>query len=176
MNGNYFSNEHKLADEYETPSWLFDILNEKFKFEVDLACDSKNCKIPGSPLFDKGFNALEESWSQWKGMKYVFPPFSKPFFNQYLLKAHDEWRKGHSSVVMAPIKTISVNYFQPIKSPIIYIIYPRIRFYFNGRENHAAESVCLLVYTADKKENISPNIYFTDLKRYAPASYYRSHE
>lgn len=170
MNGN-FNHEQKLADDYETPPWFFDLLQKQFKLTTDMACDSKNCKIEGSPMFDKGFDALEEDWSQFKGTKYVYPPFSKPYFSQFIQKAHQEWRKGESSIVLVPVKTISVDYFQSYKPPLIHLVYPRLKFLYNGRENHMAEAVCLLVYNAEVKETIIPNLFFLDLNRFSPSTY-----
>jgi hypothetical protein len=165
----YFNNQ-KLSDDYETPEWFWKILDKQFNFGADMACDSSNCKVKGSPLFDKGENGLYESWSKWEGMKYVFPPFSKPYFSKYIHKARMEWERGEESVVLAPLKTISVEYFQAAKSPLIYIVYPRIKFLFNGNINQMAESVCLLVYsnkyTIDSAR--TPEIKYLDISSYLP--------
>lgn len=168
---NYF-NDQKLSDDYETPEWFWKILNKQFKFAADMACDSRNCKVAGSPLFDKDQNGLYEDWSKWKGMKYVFPPFSKPYFSKYIQKARLEWEKGEESVVLAPLKTISVEYFQSIKAPLIYVVYPRIKFMFNGSMNQMAESVCLLVYSNSYSiDNArTPEIKYLDLSNYLPSN------
>lgn len=142
----HFENK-KLSDDYETPPWLFKAMNERFNFAADMACDSTNCKVKGSPLFDKNESGLYEDWRQWKGTKYLFPPFSKPYFSKYLQKARDEWERGEESLVLVPVKTISVEYFQNVKSPLIYIVYPRIRFMYNGQTNVAADAVALLSYS-----------------------------
>lgn len=168
---NNFHNDQKLSDDYETPEWLFKILDKKFNFGADMACDSKNCKVKGSPLFDKDQFALEEDWSKWKGTKYVFPPFSKPYFARYLNKAHSEWMRGQESIVLAPLKTLSVEYFQDCKPPLVYVVYPRVRFLFNGSINQMADSICILAYVNDnyvKKPTLTPMLHFLDLSQYLP--------
>ena len=165
--------EKNLADDYETPDWFFDIIKEKFNITVDIAGDSHNSKIKGSPLFDQGFDALDEDWCQFPGTKFCFPPFTKPFFNLFLQKAHREWKNGESSVVLAPLKTVSVNYFQNVRAPIIYVIYPRLNFMFNGREVINADSICILHYSTDVEKFVVPNLHFLDLKNYIPMSQIR---
>jgi hypothetical protein len=142
----FSNNEAKLSDNYECPKWLFNLLNNKFKFSADMACDSYNCKIKGSPLFDKGQNSLELDWSKWEGFKYVYPPFSKPYFQRFLKKAYDEYKKGGQIVMIVPLKTLSLDYYREIRAPLTYIVYPRVNFIFNGRKNLKPESIAILVY------------------------------
>ena len=175
LTGNYETqNNHfdlkKLSDDYETPDWFWRVLNDRFDFGADMACDSKNCKVKGSPLFDKGGNGLYEDWSKWNGTKYVFPPFSKPYFSKYIHKARLEWERGQESVVLAPQKTISVGYFQEAKPPLVYMVYPRIKFIFNGSMNEMAEAVCLLIYSNDFKieDAVTPKLKFLDLSNDLP--------
>jgi hypothetical protein len=162
--------DKNIADDYETPEWLFKFINSKFNLKVDITGDSTNSRIEGSPLYDKGFNALDADWSQFSGTKYCFPPFSKPYFGQFLSKAHYEWTQGESTILVAPIKTLSVDYFQAVKAPIIHIIYPRINFIYNGREIGAPDSICLLEYNASIEEFIKPQIEFLDIKSFIPMS------
>jgi hypothetical protein len=171
---NNFGNDQKLSDDYVTPDWFFQILNNEFDFGADMACDSRNCKVIGSPLFDKEEYSLEMDWGKWEGMKWVFPPFSKPYFSRFIQKARHEWEEGNESVILAPLKTISVEYFQNAKCPLIYVVYPKIRFIFNGHENQNAESVCLLVYSNEYRidEARTPTIKYLDLSKYMPRQKY----
>lgn len=160
-NSNTFKN---MSDDYETPRWLMNIIIEKFNVKVDIAGDSINSKIKGSPLYDRSFNALDENWNQFKGTKFCYPPFTRPLFKHFLEKAHHEWSKGESSLVIVPLKTIAVDYFQHIKSPLIYIVYPRINFIYNGEETSYADSICLLHYDSEVKSFVLPEIKLLDLK------------
>jgi hypothetical protein len=162
--------EKNPADDYNTPKWLFNEVVKLFNVKVDIAGDSHNSMIKGSPLFDQGFNALDADWSKYPGTKYCFPPFSKPYFGQFLSKAHQEWQMGESTILVAPLKTLSVDYFQPVRAPIIHIIYPRVNFSYNGREVSAPDSICLLEYNASIEEFVTPKIEFLDLKTSVPST------
>jgi len=169
----YHSYDKNPADDYETPDWFFKLLQKKFNIAVDIACDSHNCKIPGSPLFDQGFNALDADWSKFPGVKFCYPPFSKPFFGQFLQKAHNEWRNGEESIVIAPLKTVTVDYFQQYRAPKIHVIYPRLNFLYNGRGVDAADAVCVLHYDISVDGFTVPNLFFLDVKPHVPNAQYR---
>jgi hypothetical protein len=162
--------EKNIADDYSIPEWLFKFIKQKFDVKVDIAGDSTNSKIPGSPCFDKGFNALDAYWDKYEGTKYCFPPFSKPFFGQFLAKAHDEWQNGESTIFVAPLKTVSVDYFQSYRAPVIHVIYPRVNFIYNGKEVSNPDSICLLEYDAKIEEFVTPKIEFLDLKSFLPST------
>jgi hypothetical protein len=164
--------EPNKADDHETPKWLFNYVQKRFNITTDIACDGYNALIKGSPLFDEGFNALDESWGQFKGAKYCFPPFSRPFFFNFLDKACFEWSKGETTIFVAPIKTLSLKYFQGIKPPKIHLIYPRINFFFEGRMVETQDSICFLEYDGNipYSNKIEPEIKILDLSQYVTNS------
>lgn len=164
FNSSVYNNfEKSLADDYETPRWLLTHIVKFFNAKVDIAGDSLNSKIPNSPLYGQGFNALDEDWGKFKGVKFCYPPFAKPYFRLFIEKAYAEWIKGESSVVIAPLKTIVVDYYQRIRAPKVFIIYPRVNFIFNGAEVGYADSICLLHYDANNKSS-DTDFVFWDLK------------
>ncbi|MDU2110007.1 MAG: DNA N-6-adenine-methyltransferase [Peptoniphilus lacydonensis] len=58
MNKNlHFSSE---KDDWETPQKLFDELNEKYQFDIDVAASARNAKLP--KYFTKEDNALIQEW------------------------------------------------------------------------------------------------------------------
>lgn len=88
------------CDEFETPDWLFNALNERFNFNFDAACNLDNCKVDISqfgtiltPLFRDG---LTHSLSN----KRVFcnPPYSQKF--KWIEKAKTEVQNGCPVCVM----------------------------------------------------------------------------
>jgi hypothetical protein len=166
----YNNFEKNPADDYQTPDWLFKYIQKKFDVKVDIAGDQYNSRIPCSPLHDSGFNALDEDWGKFSGTKFCFPPFSKPYFSQFLAKAHKEWQNGESSLIIAPIKTVSVDYFQSVRCPKIFILYPRVNFLYNGREVNAPDSICLLHYNAEIENFTVPSLEFLDVKALIPSS------
>jgi phage N-6-adenine-methyltransferase len=58
-------------DEWQTPRWLFDILNAIFQFTVDAAASADNALLPR--YWD---DALRQDWSQEN--VWCNPPYSRP--------------------------------------------------------------------------------------------------
>lgn len=83
-------NEHQIAlfqskksDDWETPSWLYDQLDNEFHFNLD------PCPLNAT------FNGLQMEWT---GNVFVNPPYSK--VDKFLAKAHEELRFGHANVIV----------------------------------------------------------------------------
>jgi len=58
-------------DEWETPKWLFDILNEQYKFTVDCCANVKNTKVRSD------FTHEFENFKMINHILWMNPPFSK---------------------------------------------------------------------------------------------------
>lgn len=92
----HFSSE---SDTWNTPKWLFDELNEIWKFTLDAAC------LPTSALCDKYFTPEDNSLVQDWGNEICFlnPPYSdlKPWLN----KSVDAYNNGATVVILVPSRT-----------------------------------------------------------------------
>ncbi len=76
--------QSKQSDNWSTPKWLYDQLNEEFHFDMD------PCPL-GSETDGLAID--------WNGSIFVNPPYSK--VEQFLIKAHEELRGGacsHNSI------------------------------------------------------------------------------
>lgn len=71
----------KKTDDWATPKWLYDKLNEEFRFTFD------PCPLCST------FDGLEVPW---EGNIFVNPPYSK--VKQFLIKAHKEMQEGRAKV------------------------------------------------------------------------------
>lgn len=60
------------GDERETPQWLFEKLDDIFRFTLDVAATAKNKKT--KRFFSKSQDALERDWN---GHCFMNPPFSR---------------------------------------------------------------------------------------------------
>jgi len=49
------------GNEFSTPQWLFDKLNEEFNFEYDLACTEQNAKCEKYLAYPE-YDSLEVDW------------------------------------------------------------------------------------------------------------------
>lgn len=77
-------------DDYETPQWLFDELNEEFHFTLDVAADGKNSKC---------FVHLEDALNiDWMGTSFCNPPYSQ--WQKFVKQGYESHLKHNSTVVM----------------------------------------------------------------------------
>lgn len=93
-----------LKDEWETPQWLFKLLDEEFYFLLDTCATDKNCKC--AHLFTKEMNGLNQNWDIGiTGHKNVFcnPPFSESA--KWIKKAYEESLKGCLVVMLLMVAT-----------------------------------------------------------------------
>lgn len=72
----------KTSDEFGTPEYIFDPLDEEFDFTIDVAASNKNFKM--SPYWTAADNALKKDW----GGERVFcnPPYSRGWVEAFFLK------------------------------------------------------------------------------------------
>lgn len=119
-------------NEWETPEYIYDILNEEFNFNWDLACISENCKTENGCMFDKGIDGLD--WIPDFNKKYRIwcnPPYSiqlKPKFIERcwaLSKLHNV-----EEVVMLIPSATETKLFHEImvKECEVRFIHKRVRF------------------------------------------------
>lgn len=84
----------KGNDNFRTPLHIFTQLNDIFNFTCDAACTKENCKCFYGFYFDKGIDALKQSW----GDERIFcnPPFSKKA--EFIEKAYNEVINGNCPI------------------------------------------------------------------------------
>jgi len=71
--GNDGTGNNSSRDEWQTPQWLFDILNKQYKFEFDCCASDDNYK----------FECYSKEFSSIKSLDYIAwmnPPFSKSMY------------------------------------------------------------------------------------------------
>ena len=100
-----------LKDEARTPPTLFEILDKRFQFAIDLCCTRENC-LCHAGIFKGTTNALEVDWkraielSTLKGydnpVGYCNPPYSRGKIDKFVAKAYIESIRGTIVVVLLP--------------------------------------------------------------------------
>ena len=64
-----------VTDQWATPQWLFDALNEQFHFSVDVCALPHNAKCP--KYYTPDDNGLNQ---EWRGICWMNPPYGNPEF------------------------------------------------------------------------------------------------
>lgn len=122
MNGKDSACFSKKSDEWETPKWLFDLLNDEFQFVLDAAANGENRKC--NAFYDKYLSALDHDWAE---STYVNPPYSK--IGPFMKKAYEESQKGATVVCLIPVRS-DTRYWHDyvMKSQEIRFIKGRLKF------------------------------------------------
>lgn len=98
------NNKGKTNDLFRTPDFIFNQLNNIYKFDLDVACTSLDKKCTNGICFDLGQNALQMDW---RGNIFCNPPFSMK--SEFILKAINEVesRRANIVVMLLPLNSIS---------------------------------------------------------------------
>lgn len=98
-------------DLWQTPAYLYDGLDEEFKFTLDAAATPENTKCPD--FLSEKDNALDCDWSAFDtGNVFLNPPYSKSAGGLLLWaeKAYEQSQKLKVSVVCVMIGDTSTKY------------------------------------------------------------------
>jgi len=129
-------------DEWETPQWLFDLLDQEFHFDCDAAASRENTKCrtwfgydseQGKEFFSDG---AKEDWNLFplasgqNTCKYFLnPPYSAGNIDKFMKKAYEESQKGAVVVCLVPCAT-DTNWWHNyvMKAQEIRFIKGRVKF------------------------------------------------
>lgn len=103
-------------DNWATPKWLYDKLNNEFNFDFD-PC----------PL-NADFDGLMVEWGK---SNFVNPPYNRIDKPKFIQKAFDEWRKGKKCVLLIPAAT-GTKQFHDLILPYAEIRFLKGRIAFAG--------------------------------------------
>jgi phage N-6-adenine-methyltransferase len=91
-----------MNNEWSTPQYLFDELNQEFNFNMDVCADYWNHKCKN--FFDIEANGLNQSWV---GTCWMNPPYDKTI-KYWIQKAYEESLKGVTTVALIPSRTETI--------------------------------------------------------------------
>lgn len=77
-----------LTDNWPTPSYVFDRLNEEFKFTLDVCADDLNKKCP--EYYTEETDGLRQPWT---GTCWMNPPYGRTI-GDWVKKAYESARGG----------------------------------------------------------------------------------
>ena len=109
-------------DEYRTPSWVFDPLNDVFNFKLDAAAAKENTLAP--KYYTKAEDALT---CDWLSPSFCNPPYSSGSYGPFLEHAADQWvMRDVESCLLVPA-TLETKHYDPVWEFARYLIIPRKR-------------------------------------------------
>ena len=118
-------------DEWQTPLELFDLLNNEFKFTMDVACDIHNI------LCDEGYYNTEDSLKQdWyydskiilSPKHWMNPPYSRGNIDKFCQKAYEESQNGCVVVGLLPLRSAPWFHKYVMKAHEIRFMTRRVKF------------------------------------------------
>lgn len=141
--------EKTSKNEWETPQWLFDILDEEFAFTVDVCALPENAKC--QKYYTPEDNGLAQDWSG--ETVWANPPYSPvSIMREWLLKAYDASLQGSVVVSLIPAKT-DTNYFQNIAMQgEVRLI--KGRLHFGNAKNTAQFGSAVVIFRPDGYKKI----------------------
>ena len=114
----------------ETPSWLFNMMNDEFHFDVDVAATKENSKCP--MFISPQSNALKMPWI---GNVWCNPPYKRGELGLWIKKGYIESRKAAKVVVMLVKAVPGTKYWNEwaLKAFEIRFIQGRVLFELDGK-------------------------------------------
>jgi|TARA_R110000824_G_C14655158_1_gene617128 phage N-6-adenine-methyltransferase len=106
------------ADDWGTPSYIYDELNNEFNFDFDPCPLQHNIE---------DWNGLEVEWGS---CNFVNPPYSRKLKESFVKKAIEESKKGKICILLLPVSTSTILFHEfilPNKKEIRFIK-KRIKF------------------------------------------------
>ena len=99
-------NVHFMSEkiDYGTPDYIFEPLNEKYNFTLDVCANKENAKC------EKFYSKEEDGLKQvWQGRCWMNPPYGRAI-GEWVKKAHDSIYTAEIIVALLPART-DTKYF-----------------------------------------------------------------
>ena len=126
------------SDRWETPQKLFDELNQKYNFEIDV------CALPENAKCENYFTPEVDGLSQdWTGVCWMNPPYGREI-GKWMKKALESSRNGATVVCLVPARTDTAWWHDyAMKGEIEFI---RGRLKFGNSKNSAPFPSAIVVF------------------------------
>lgn len=129
-----------VSEDWATPQWLFDRLNDEFHFTLDVCASEKNAKV--SRFFTKDQDGLKQDWSG--ETVWCNPPYGRQI-RQWIYKAYKHFIGGGTSVLLIPSRT-DTSWFHDYVIGQAEIRFIRGRIKFEGAKYNAPFPSMVVIY------------------------------
>ena len=120
------------SNEWYTPQYLFDELNEKYQFTLDPCASHENAKC--DKYFTIEDDGLTKDWS--KDIVFMNPPYGRNI-KHWIKKAYEESVKGATVVCLIPARTDTTYWHDYIFNNAYNIKFLKGRIKFGGSKQCA---------------------------------------
>ena len=129
------------SNEWYTPQYLFDELNEKYQFTLDPCASHENAKC--DKYFTIEDDGLTKDWS--KDTVFMNPPYGRNI-KHWIKKAYEESVKGATVVCLIPARTDTTYWHDYIFNNAYNIKFLKGRIKFGGAVNSAPFPSAIVVF------------------------------
>lgn len=131
--------------DWETPQWLFDMLDAEFGFTLDVCATAENAKVP--QFYSPEMDGLSKPWT---GVCWCNPPYGRAVW-RWVKKAYEESRKGATVVMLLPARTDTRWFHEWVYEHAAEIRFLRGRLRFGGAKNSAPFPSMIVVFRHEKQ-------------------------
>ena len=127
--------------DWATPAYVFNPLNEEFNFRVDVCASFENRKV--TTYFTEKVDGLKVNWHEYEGPFWMNPPYGQEI-GKWMNKAYEEALKGCLVVCLVPARTDTAWWHDyAMKGEIRYV---RGRIKFEGARHSAPFPSAIVVF------------------------------
>lgn len=112
----------KHSDNWKTPDWLYNKLNEEFNFDHD------PCPLNLEEITPENDGLLND----WGKSNFINPPYSRALKEAFVKKAIEQSKEGKLCVLLLPVSTSTALFFDYIQPNAKEIRFLRGRVKFEG--------------------------------------------
>jgi phage N-6-adenine-methyltransferase len=130
MNGHFDSRTEKTRDDWETPPYFFNLLNNIFNFTLD-PCSSKDNHLC-EKYYTEEDNGLKQDWGG--EIAFVNPPYK--YIKAWVKKCYQESVKPNTTVVMLIPNRTDTEYWHNYiwKAHEVWLCKKRVLFLIDGKD------------------------------------------
>lgn len=143
-------------DEWQTPKWLYDLLDREFRFNLDPAATHQNALCAN--YYTEEVNGLIQPWYD---ATFVNPPYSNLY--QWVQKGYEEAEKGNATVVMlVPARTDTRAWWDYVRWGDVRFLPGRLKF--KGGKHSAPFPSAIVVFEKEFSKKNRPTTFYWDIR------------
>ena len=152
-------------DYWATPQWMFDQLNDEFKFTTDVCASKENHKC--DKYFTKEQNGLKQKWT---GVCWCNPPYGRGEIDKWMEKAYESSLEGATVVCLVPSATDTKWWHNYVMKGKVRFVKGRVKFVIDNIDDKPAPfSSAIVVFSAAKAVKTNQgNMYSSSVLQWNP--------